>query len=50
MQRGDFVYIDYVGRIKETGEIFDLTKKEKGKKEGIKNQRLRKRRIREKVG
>jgi len=32
---GDFVYIEYVGRIKDTGEIFDLTKEDVAKKEGI---------------
>ncbi|MCS7123542.1 MAG: FKBP-type peptidyl-prolyl cis-trans isomerase, partial [Candidatus Aenigmarchaeota archaeon] len=35
MNTGDFVYIDYVGRIKDTGEIFDLTKEDLAKKEGI---------------
>ena len=41
MQRGDFVYIDYVGRIKETGEVFDLTKEEIAKKEGIYDPKFR---------
>lgn len=35
MKNGDFIYIDYVGRIKETGEIFDLTKEDVARKEGI---------------
>jgi FKBP-type peptidyl-prolyl cis-trans isomerase 2 len=35
MKTGDFVYIDYVGRVKDTGEIFDLTKEDVAKKEGI---------------
>ncbi|MFH8132494.1 MAG: peptidylprolyl isomerase [Candidatus Aenigmatarchaeota archaeon] len=35
MESGDFVYIDYVGRVKETGEIFDLTKEDVARKEGI---------------
>lgn len=35
MNTGDFVYIDYVGRVKDTGEIFDLTKEDLAKKEGI---------------
>ncbi|MEM5806528.1 MAG: peptidylprolyl isomerase [Candidatus Aenigmatarchaeota archaeon] len=37
MKRGDVVYIDYVGRIKDTNEIFDLTIEEIAKKEGIYN-------------
>lgn len=37
MQAGDFVYIDYVGRVKDTGEIFDLTKEDVAKKEGVYN-------------
>jgi len=35
MKEGDFIRIDYVGRIKDTGEIFDLTIEEVAKKEGI---------------
>ncbi|MEM5815050.1 MAG: FKBP-type peptidyl-prolyl cis-trans isomerase [Candidatus Aenigmatarchaeota archaeon] len=37
MQKGDFIYIKYIGRIKESGEIFDLTDEETAKKEGIYN-------------
>ncbi|MBU5682185.1 MAG: peptidylprolyl isomerase [Candidatus Aenigmarchaeota archaeon] len=37
MKKGDVVYIDYVGRIKDTNEIFDLTIEEIAKKEGIYN-------------
>jgi len=37
MKQGDFVKIDYVGRIKSTGTIFDLTKKEVAKEENIYN-------------
>ena len=37
MQKGDFVYISYVGRIKESGEIFDVTSEEIARKEGIYN-------------
>lgn len=33
MQKGDFIRIDYVGRVKETGEIFDLTIEDIAKKE-----------------
>ncbi|MEM5790493.1 MAG: FKBP-type peptidyl-prolyl cis-trans isomerase [Candidatus Aenigmatarchaeota archaeon] len=35
MKTGDFVYIDYIGRIKETGEIFDLTKEDIARENGI---------------
>lgn len=35
MNSGDFVYIDYIGRVKDSGEIFDLTKEDVAKKEGI---------------
>ena len=34
MQKGDFVKINYVGRL-ETGEVFDLTDAEIAKKEGL---------------
>ncbi|MEM0242950.1 MAG: peptidylprolyl isomerase [Candidatus Aenigmatarchaeota archaeon] len=37
MKHGDVVYIDYVARIKDTNEIFDLTIEEIAKKEGIYN-------------
>ncbi len=37
MKQGDFVEIEYVGRVKPTNEIFDLTSKELAKKEGIYN-------------
>jgi len=35
MNTGDFVYINYIGRIKDTKEIFDLTKEEVAKKENV---------------
>jgi FKBP-type peptidyl-prolyl cis-trans isomerase 2 len=35
MKKGDFVEIDFVGRISGTGEIFDLTDEETAKKEGV---------------
>lgn len=38
MKEGDFVYIEFIGRIKDTGEIFDLTNEELAKKEGVYNQ------------
>jgi len=37
MKKGDFVEIDFVGRIASTGEIFDLTDEETAKKEGLHN-------------
>jgi len=37
MNDGDFVKIDFVGRIKDTGEIFDLTKEDVAKKENVHN-------------
>jgi FKBP-type peptidyl-prolyl cis-trans isomerase SlyD len=41
MQRGDFVYISYVGRIKESGEIFDVTSEEIARKEGVYNPEIK---------
>ena len=35
MQNGDFATIEYVGRVKLTGEVFDLTDENLAKKEGI---------------
>lgn len=35
MKTGDFVLIDYVGRVKESGEIFDVTIEEVAKKEKL---------------
>ncbi|MBI3413265.1 MAG: peptidylprolyl isomerase [Candidatus Aenigmarchaeota archaeon] len=35
MRNGDFVKINYVGRVKETNEIFDLTDEQVAKKEKI---------------
>lgn len=35
MENNDFVKINYIGRIKGTNEIFDLTREETAKKEGI---------------
>ena len=37
MKKGDFVEMDFVGRIASTGEIFDLTDEETAKKEGLHN-------------
>lgn len=41
MKEGDFVYVDYIGKIKDTNEIFDLTKEEIAKKEGIYRENVR---------
>jgi len=41
MQKGDFVYISYVGRIKESGEIFDTTSEEIARKEGVYNPEIK---------
>jgi len=35
MNSGDFVYIEYIGRIRDSGEIFDLTREDVAKKENI---------------
>jgi len=35
IRKGDFILIDYVGRITETGEVFDTTIEEVAKKEGL---------------
>jgi len=35
MKSGDFVLIDYIGKVKDSGEIFDITKEDAAKKEGV---------------
>ncbi len=35
LQKGDFILIDYVARVKETGEVFDTTIEEVAKKERL---------------
>jgi peptidylprolyl isomerase len=35
LQKGDFILIDYVAKVKETGEIFDTTSEETAKKERL---------------
>ncbi|MGQ9530171.1 MAG: FKBP-type peptidyl-prolyl cis-trans isomerase [Candidatus Bathycorpusculaceae bacterium] len=35
LQKGDFILIDYVARVKETGEVFDTTIEETAKKERL---------------
>ena len=41
MKDEDFVNIDYVGRIKESGEIFDLTDAELAKESNIFNPQMK---------
>lgn len=41
MESGDFIYIDYVARIKDTGQIFDLTIEDVAKREGIFNAEIK---------
>ncbi len=40
MQEGDFIEIEYVGKIKDTGEIFDLTDEKLAKEKGIYNEKV----------
>ncbi|MBI4018350.1 MAG: peptidylprolyl isomerase [Candidatus Aenigmarchaeota archaeon] len=40
MEKGDFVKINYIGRL-ETGEIFDLTYEDLARKEGIHNPKMK---------
>lgn len=35
LQKGDFILIDHVGKVKETGEVFDTTLEETAKKERL---------------
>jgi peptidylprolyl isomerase len=35
LQKGDFIIIDYIAKVKETGEVFDTTKEETAKKEHL---------------
>jgi len=35
LQKGDFIVIDYIGKVKETNEAFDTTKEEVAKKEHL---------------
>lgn len=39
MQEGDFVKIDFTGKVSATGEVFDLTSEDEAKKEGIYNKK-----------
>ncbi|UCE57658.1 MAG: peptidylprolyl isomerase [Candidatus Bathyarchaeota archaeon] len=35
IKKGDFLFINYAGKVKETGEMFDTTKEEEAKKEKL---------------
>jgi peptidylprolyl isomerase len=35
IQKGSFVLLDYTGRVKETGDVFDTTSEEEAKKRGL---------------
>jgi len=35
LQKSDFILVDYVGKVKETGEVFDTTSEETAKKEHL---------------
>jgi FKBP-type peptidyl-prolyl cis-trans isomerase SlyD len=35
MKDGEFVYIDYIGRVKDSGEIFDITNEQSARKEEV---------------
>ncbi len=37
MKEGDFIRIDYIGKVSESGDIFDLTKERVAKEKGIHN-------------
>ncbi|MCK4428842.1 MAG: FKBP-type peptidyl-prolyl cis-trans isomerase [Candidatus Aenigmarchaeota archaeon] len=41
MQEGDFIEIDYTGKIKDTDEIFDLTDEKLAKEKGIYNDKVK---------
>jgi peptidylprolyl isomerase len=35
LQKGDFILIDYIAKVKETNEVFDTTKEDIAKKEHL---------------
>lgn len=41
IKQGDFVEIDYIGKLKETGDVFDVTDAEAAKKYNIYNPKVR---------
>ena len=40
IKNGDFIEIDYVAKIKSTGEVFDITEKDKAEKNNIRNKNI----------
>lgn len=40
LQKGDFVRIDYIGKIKESGKVFDTTMEEVAKEHGIYDEKI----------
>ncbi len=41
MENGDFVEIDFVGRVKGTGEVFDITSADEAKRLGVFNEKAK---------
>jgi FKBP-type peptidyl-prolyl cis-trans isomerase SlyD len=41
MKSGDFVYIEYTAKVSESGEVFDTTKEDVARKEGIFSERVK---------
>ena len=41
METGEFVKIDYVARVKDTNELFDTTKEDAARKEGVYNEKVK---------
>lgn len=41
MKSGDFVYIEYTAKVGDSGEVFDTTKEDIAKKEGIFNEKIK---------
>ena len=35
LQKGDFILVDYIGKVKETNEVFDTTNEDTAKKEHL---------------
>ena len=35
LQKGDFIIVDYIAKVKETNEVFDTTNEETAKKEHV---------------
>jgi FKBP-type peptidyl-prolyl cis-trans isomerase 2 len=41
MKSGEFVLVDYAGKLKDSGEIFDITKEDTARKEGVYKENFR---------